>query len=81
MRKRTIKITPPDPPFGLDMPFDEALKRFIGTDPNEVETNIKRAKKKKPPGNKAKPKSPGGNQSETVVSLRSRRVRKRNTGL
>jgi hypothetical protein len=79
---RKIKSTPPEPAFGLDMPFDEALKRFIGTDPKEVEASIGRAKKKKPPGNKAKPKSPGGNnQSETVVSLRSRRVRKRNTGL
>ena len=75
-----IKSTPPDPPFGLDMPFDEALKRFIGTDPNEVEANVKRAKQKKPPGSKNKP--PGGdNQSDTVVSLRSRRVRKRNTGV
>jgi hypothetical protein len=79
---RKIKSSPPEPPLGLDMPFDEALKRFIGTNPKEVEESIGRAKKKKPPGNKAKPKSPGGNnQSETVVSLRSRRVRKRNTGL
>jgi len=39
------------------MPFDEALKRFIGTNPKEVEESIGgRAKKKKPPGNKAKPK-------------------------
>jgi hypothetical protein len=74
---RKIKSTPPEPPLGLDMPFDEALKRFIGADPKEIEASIGRAKKKKPPGDKAKPKSPGG----TVVSLRSRRVRKRNTGL
>jgi len=79
MKKRTIKITPPDPPFGLDMPFDEALKRFIGTDPKEVETNIKRGKQKKPPGSKKK-LSGGSNQPDTVVSLRVRRVRKRNTG-
>jgi hypothetical protein len=80
--KRKIRDTPPEPPLGLDMPFDEALKRFIGTDPEEVEESIGRSKKKKPPGNKAKPKSPGGNdQSKTVVSLRKRRVRKRNTGL
>ena len=78
---RKIKSTAPEPPLGLDMPFDEALKRFIGTDLKEVEESIGRSKKKKPPGNKAKPKSSGGNdQSETVVSLRSRRVRKRNTG-
>jgi hypothetical protein len=76
---RKIKSTPPDPAFGLDMPFDEALKRFIGTDPKEVEESIGKAKKKKPPGSKRKP--PGGSdQSESVVSLRSRRMRKRNTG-
>ena len=79
---RKIKSTAPEPAFGLDMPFDEALRRFIGTDPKEVEASIGRSKKKKPPGDKAKPKSSGGStQSETVVSLRSRRVRKRNTGL
>ena len=78
---RKIKSTPPEPPFGLDMPFDEALKRFIGTDPKEVETNIKKAKQKNPPGSKKKPKPSGGSdQSESVVSLRVRRVRKRNTG-
>jgi len=77
---RKIKSTPPEPAFGLDMPFDEALKRFIVTDPKEVETNVKRSKQKKPPGSKRKP-SGGDNQTETVVSLRSRRVRKRNTGL
>jgi hypothetical protein len=79
---RKIKSTPPERPLGLDMPFDEALRRFIGTDPKEVEASIGRAKKKKPPDDKAKPKSSGGNNSsEAVVSLRSRRIRKRNTGL
>jgi hypothetical protein len=79
---RKIKSTPPEPPFGLDMPFDEALKRFIGTDPKEVEANVIRAKQKKPPGSKKKREPSGGpDQSDTVVSLRSRRVRKRNTGL
>ena len=78
---RKIKSTPPEPPFGLDLPFDEALKRFIGTDPKEVETNIKRARQKKPPGSKSKRKPSGGSdQTDSVVSLRSRRVRKRNTG-
>lgn len=59
------------------MPFDEALKRFIGTDPKEVQANIDKSKKKKPPG-----KKPGGKklQQENVVSLRSRRMRKRNDG-
>ncbi len=78
MKKPKIKSTPPDPPFGLDMPFDEALKRFIGTNPKEVEDNIRRSKKKKPPS-KAKKASPGGDQ-ENVVSLRHRRMAKRNNG-
>jgi hypothetical protein len=76
--KKKIKNTPPDPPFGLDMPFDEALKRFIGADPKEVEANIKRSKKKKPPS-KTKKALPGGAQ-KNVVSLRDRRIAKRNSG-
>jgi hypothetical protein len=75
---KKIKSAPPDPPFGLDMPFDEAMKRFIGADPKEVEENIKRYKKKKPPSN-AKKALPGGSQ-KNVVSLRSRRMAKRNNG-
>jgi hypothetical protein len=78
---RKIKASPPEPALGLDMPFDEALKRFIGTDPKEVEVSIGKAKKKKPPGSKTRKPSGGNDQSESVVSLRSRRVRKRNTGL
>ena len=70
-----------EPPLGLDMPFDEALERFIGTDPKEVEKSIRRSKQKKPPGSKKKRKPSGGNaQSDVVVSLRDRRMRKRNTG-
>lgn len=78
MKKPKIKSTPPDPPFGLDMPFDEALKRFIGADPQEVEENIRRSKKKKPPSKTTKA-LPGGGQ-KNVVSLRHRRMAKRNDG-
>lgn len=77
---KKIKSTPPEPPLGLDMPFDEALKRFIGTDPREVEAGIARAKKKKPPGRKRKLPSDGEASQENVVSLRDRRMRKRNHG-
>jgi hypothetical protein len=63
------------PRLHLDMPFGEALKRFAGVDPDQVNANIKRAKKRKAPGGKKVP--PGG---DNVVSLRVRRVRKRNTG-
>lgn len=68
-------------PFKLKIGFDEALERFIRTKPEEVEENIRRSKTKKPPGSKRKRKPSGGDaQSETVVSLRRRRMRKRNTG-
>ena len=77
---KKIKSTPPEPPFGLDMPFDEALRRFIATKPDELEANIKRSKKKKPPGEKKKKIPSGGDDQENVVSLRSRRMRKRNHG-
>lgn len=79
MKKPKIKSTPPDPPFGLDMPFDEALRRFIGTDPAELEANVKRSKKKKPPGaKKVKAASGGSSDQQNVVSLRGRRIAKRN---
>jgi hypothetical protein len=32
----------------IDMPFDEALQRFIGTDPKEVAANIAKSKAAKP---------------------------------
>jgi hypothetical protein len=79
MKKRKIKSGPPEPALGLDMPFDDALRRFIGTDPKEVEASIKRAKKKKPPGGKKAPPS-ATVDDKNVVSLRDRRVRKRNYG-
>lgn len=52
-------------PLGLDMPFDEAMERFIGTDPREVTEGQKRAKErgppKRPPGVADKPvKEVGG---------------------
>ncbi|WP_439371791.1 hypothetical protein [Bradyrhizobium sp. DASA03120] len=80
MKKPKIRSEPPEPPFGLDMPFDEALKRFIQADPKEVEANVKRAKKKKPPGGKGKAPSDGDVDQKAVVSLRDRRMSKRNYG-
>jgi hypothetical protein len=68
-------------PFKIKMGFDEALERFIGTKPSEVDALIERGKQKKPPGGKRKGKSSGGSdQSESVVDLRHRRMRKRNEG-
>jgi hypothetical protein len=36
-------------PLGLDMPFGEALRRFVGTDPKEVAESQKRSKQRGPP--------------------------------
>ncbi len=75
-KKRTY-----DDKMKLDMPFAEALERFARVDPKEMHANIKRAKKKKPPGGSKKPQ-PGGDvaEAQNVVSLRDRRIRKRNHG-
>lgn len=67
--------------FRLDIDPDEFLERVIRTKPSEVEALIKRGKKGKPPGTKRKRKVSGGSsQSDSVVDLRRRRMRKRNTG-
>lgn len=64
-----------EPKLGLDMPFSEALQRFIKTDPKQVDASVARSKKKKPPGSK---KAPPGNASQkpNVVALRGKRKRK-----
>ena len=67
-----------DDKMKLKMPFAEAMDRFIGVDPKEMHANIKRAKKKKPPGGKKAP--PGTPVADNLVSLRDRRTSKRNYG-
>jgi hypothetical protein len=62
-------------PLKIDMPFGEALERFIGVNPKEMDASIKASKKKKPPGGRKK-KPPGGKPEGEVVSLRARRIRK-----
>ncbi|WP_213980156.1 hypothetical protein [Sphingomonas sp. dw_22] len=44
-----MKEGPREKPLGLDMPFDEAFARFLGTDPKEVSENIERGKQKRGP--------------------------------
>lgn len=68
-----------DDKMRLDMPFGEALERFAGVDPKQMHANIKRAKKKKPPGGKKAPPSDTV-EAPNLVSLRARRERKRNHG-
>jgi hypothetical protein len=68
--------------IGLDMPFGEALERYIGVDPKELEANIAKDKGKKPPGAKKKRKAPGAKvKSENVLSLKERRESLRRRGL
>ncbi|CAN5163462.1 hypothetical protein BH10PSE10_BH10PSE10_21890 [soil metagenome] len=73
------KKKPYDDKLHIDLPFEDAVERFIGVDPAEMHANIERSKKKKPPGGKKKVPS-DGNVDQNVVSLRDRRIRKRNHG-
>jgi len=51
-----------EPPLAINMPTDEALARFIQTDPREVEASIVRSKQAKAarvsPGDPVKPVRP-----------------------
>lgn len=73
---------PPKEQFGLEMPFHEAMERFISVNPREMEANIAKSKKKKPPGGKKKKRAPPGKKKETnVISLRERHMSLRRRGL
>lgn len=45
-------------PLYIDMPFGEALGRFIGVDPKELPEKLKDAKQPKKRATKAKPRDP-----------------------
>lgn len=51
-------------PLHVDMPFHEALERFIGTDANELPDNVRLRQKKgppkRPPGVEPKPDRKSG---------------------
>jgi hypothetical protein len=66
IHKRGTKL---DPPLRLDMSFEEALERFIGTDPKEVDESIERSKTKRPPQD-LPPRRPG--RSKSIRSKASR---------
>lgn len=60
---------PREKPFGLDMSFDDALRRFIATDPKEVEAlapkkGRQRPKPPPPPGSELDQLSAGDNTDE-----------------
>lgn len=56
--------------MALDMPFDEALERFIGTDPAEVAANIAKSKSAKPEAERKRP-TPKPDQTN-VTKLRGK---------
>lgn len=56
----------------IDMPFEEAVERFIGVKPEELKENLdKQKRKRKTPGSGRKP--PGANDAGQVVRLRDKR--------
>ena len=60
-----------DDKMHLEMPLDEALERFIGTDPAEMRANIDKSKAAKPA---AERKRPTAKPDQTnVVKLASKR--------
>ena len=64
---------PYDDKLFLDIPFEEALTRFIKTDVKEVAASIARSKKAKPLGGKLRKPPKAEAQSQTVVRLSSKR--------
>ena len=72
---------PPKETLILDMPFGEALERYAGVDPKEVQAGVVRSKKKKP-GGKKKRKPPGAKvKPGNVISLRERHMSRKRRGL
>lgn len=53
-----------EPPLHLDMDPDEAMRRFLQTDPDELQEQIERSKAAKP--------KPGGPRSGNAASKPSR---------
>ncbi len=48
-------------PLALDMPFHEALERFVGADPDELPESVRLRQKRGPP---KRPPTPKGVHSE-----------------
>lgn len=59
-----------EPPLRLDMSFEEALKRFSGTDPREIEESVERSKQKKPPEGDAPRRQVGSSASKSPTRKR-----------
>ena len=70
-----------DDKLHIDMPFGELVERYAGVKASEIEANVKRAKKKKPPRAAAKRKTPGVKvKAKNVLSFSERKTQLRNKG-
>jgi hypothetical protein len=57
---------PREKPLGLDMPFDEALRRFIGVDPAELPDRKKEGRPKATPSVDDKPAEEAGDKTRRL---------------
>jgi hypothetical protein len=71
--RRAMTKRPYEDKMHLDMPFDEALERFVGTDPAEMRANIEKSKAAKPPAARAEAKATGKPDTQNVTELRGKR--------
>ena len=62
-----------DDKLSLDMPFDEALERYVGTDPEEYRAAVAASKKAKPEAERKRP-APKPDQTN-VTKLRGKHPR------
>ena len=63
-----------DPPLYIDMPFGEAVERFIGTDPKELKENLDKQKRKRKSPGSGRNVPPGDTDADPkVVRLRDKR--------
>ena len=58
----------------IDMPFGEAVERFIGVKPEELKENLEKQKRKRKPSGSGRKKPPEGTDADPkVVRLRDQR--------
>jgi hypothetical protein len=69
-----------EPKLALDMPFGEALERFVGVKPRELEANVAKSKKAKPPGGRKRAPSGDKVQAEHGSHASRRAAPQRSSG-
>ena len=75
---------PPKEAFlGLDIPFNEALERYVRASPKQLEAVVKQSKKKTPPGGRKKKRKPPSKKvkATNVISLKQRKISMRRRGM